>query len=103
MDLGWYQAQELIPTKPAMIIFSNNGAPQTDNLTFINAGYYTKKGYFATVGATGIRTMEADSQELVNVYTLDGRLVRTAKNGGDALNGLAKGVYIINKKKFVLK
>ena len=90
-------------TKPAKIIFSNNGAPQTDDFTFTNAGYYTKKGYFATVGATGIRTVETDSQELENVYTLDGRLVRTVKNGSDALNGLAKGVYIINKKKFILK
>jgi hypothetical protein len=27
-----------------MIIFSNSGTPQTDDLTFTNGGYYTKKG-----------------------------------------------------------
>lgn len=89
-------------TQPAKIIFSNNGAPQTDDLTFNNGGYYTKKGYFDTVSATGIRSIEAGEDGLVKVYTLDGRLVRTAGRNADALSGLAKGIYIVNKKKFII-
>ncbi len=35
--------------QPAMIIFSNNGSPQTDDLVFENGGYYTKDGLKAIV------------------------------------------------------
>ena len=33
-----------LTSRPAKIIFSNNGSPQTDDLTFQNGGYYTKAG-----------------------------------------------------------
>lgn len=86
------------------IIF-NDGTNQTADLAFTNGGYYTEEGLQAVVTATGIQqrvTKDPDSQ-LVKVYTLDGRLVRTAKNGSEALNGLEKGIYIINGKKFISK
>ena len=90
-------------TKPAMIIFSNNGAPQTADFPFAHGGYYTKDGLKGTVTPTGIRAIESDIQGLVNVYTLDGRLVKIAAKGSEALNGLPKGVYIVNKKKFIVE
>jgi hypothetical protein len=34
-----------------MIIFSNNGSPQTNNLEFKNGGYYTKDGLKGVVSA----------------------------------------------------
>ncbi len=90
-------------TQPEQIIFNNNGSAKTADLDFKNGGYYTKNGLFDVVGPTGIRTVNADEQELMKVYTLDGQLVRTVKNGSGALSGLAKGVYIVNKKKFIVK
>lgn len=36
--------------KPAKIIFSSNGSPQTDDLLFQNAGYYNKDGLKGIVG-----------------------------------------------------
>ena len=90
-------------TKPQKIIFSNAGAPQTDDLDFTQGGYYNKKGLQGTIGATGIRAIDAGEQDEVKVYTLDGRLVMTGKKHADALSGLAKGIYIINKKKFIVK
>ena len=90
-------------TQPAKIIFSNNGAPQTDNLEFKNGGYYIRTGLFGVVGTTGIRSIEADNEEATKVYTLDGRLVRTVAKNADALSGLAKGIYIVNKKKFIIR
>jgi alpha-amylase len=33
-----------LSTHPTYIIFSNNGAPQTDDLQFKNGGYYNKDG-----------------------------------------------------------
>ena len=71
-------------------------------MDFKNGGYYTKNGLFDVVTPTGIRAISADAQESTKVYTLDGRLVRTAPKGSDALSGLAKGIYIVNKKKFIL-
>ena len=90
-------------TQPQKIIFSNNGSPQTEDLIFTNGGYYNKKGLQGTVTATGIRAIDADVQGVTKVYTLDGRLVKTAANNADALSGLAKGIYIINKRKFIMK
>ena len=90
-------------TQPQKIIFSNNGSPQTEDLIFTNGGYYNKKGLQGTVTATGIRAIDADMQGVTKVYTLDGRLVKTAANNADALSGLAKGIYIINKRKFIMK
>jgi alpha-amylase len=72
-------------------------------MDFKNGGYYTKNGLFDVVTPTGIHAVKADAQESTKVYTLDGRLVRTAPKGSDALSGLAKGIYIVNKKKFILK
>jgi alpha-amylase len=90
-------------TNPDNIIFSGGGA-QTDNMKFTNGGYYFgKEGLKATVTATAIRNIIVQTDGEVKVYTLDGRLVRTAKNSEEALSGLPKGIYIINNKKFVVK
>ena len=90
-------------TNPDNIIFSGGGA-QTDNMKFTNGGYYFgKEGLKATVTATAIRNIIVQTDGEVKVYTLDGRLIRTAKNSEEALSGLPKGIYIINNKKFVVK
>ena len=39
-----------LTTRPAKIIFSNNGTPQTDDLEFKNGGYYNKDGLKGVVG-----------------------------------------------------
>lgn len=36
-------------TPPSYIIFSNNGSPQTENLEFVNGGYYNTSGYVGCV------------------------------------------------------
>ena len=41
-----------LTTRPAYIIFSNNGSPQTNDLNFTNGGYYTKDGLKGTVSST---------------------------------------------------
>ena len=53
--------------------------------------------------ATAIRSIEAIPEGSVKVYTLDGRLIREALNGSEAIKSLKKGVYIINNKKVVVK
>ena len=52
--------------------------------------------------ATGIDDVTVDGDEVVKVYTIGGTLVKECKLS-EAANGLAKGVYIINNKKYVVK
>ena len=85
-------------TQPAKIIFSNAGAPQTDDLKFENGGYYNKDGLKGKV-TTGIDALSFDNGTADKVYGLDGRQLRS----GNSLEGLPKGVYIINKKKIIVK
>lgn len=90
-------------TKPVKIIFSNNGSPQTENLNYTNCGYYIKTGLFGIVTATGINSIQSESQQKIKVFALDGRLIRTANNNSEAISGLPKGVYIINDKKYIIR
>ncbi|MBQ3631519.1 MAG: starch-binding protein [Prevotella sp.] len=46
-----------LTTSPTNIIFSNNGSPQTDNLSFVNGGYYTMDGQKGVV-PVGVPTPE---------------------------------------------
>lgn len=51
-------------------------------------------------GTTGIDQI-VNGQALVNVYTIDGILVRKQVLEDQALNGLKKGIYIVNGKKVI--
>lgn len=51
-------------------------------------------------GTTGINQI-VNGQALVNVYTIDGILVRKQVLENQALNGLKKGIYIVNGKKVI--
>jgi len=84
---------------PEMIIFSNQGAPQTADLTFANGGYYNEDGLQGTITPTAIRTAKTTGDEAAKIYSLDGRLLRD--NG--STSGLPKGIYIVGKKKIILK
>lgn len=54
--------------------------------------------------ATGIENATADCEEMtVDVYTLSGVCVRSNVKAANALQGLHKGVYIVNGKKLVIK
>jgi alpha-amylase len=87
-----------------MIIFSSQGSPQTADLPFYKGGYYNEDGLvgIAYQETTAIRTAKTDGDGSVKVYGLDGRLLRTAKDGREATNGLPKGIYIVNGKKCIV-
>lgn len=54
--------------------------------------------------ANGIQIIAAEAQ-VVNLYGIDGRLVKTAKvtEGDSVITGLTKGIYIINQQKVIVK
>lgn len=51
-------------------------------------------------GTTGIGQVE-NGEALINVYTIDGIIVRKQVKESQALNGLKKGIYIVNGKKVI--
>lgn len=86
-------------TMPQYIIFNNsNNGKQTANLDFVNGGYYNKDGLLGTV-TTGISTVTIDRSVSGKVYTLDGRVV----NSNGSLDNLARGIYVVGGRKFVIK
>ncbi|MBR5036396.1 MAG: starch-binding protein [Prevotella sp.] len=88
--------------QPAMIIFSNNGSPQTADLVFTNGGYYNEKGLQAQV-TTGIETILGSKSTVHSsdaIYDLSGRKVGSI---GTSASRLPKGIYIVGGRKFVIK
>jgi alpha-amylase len=83
-------------TQPTGIIFSNTGDPQTNDMTFTNGGYYRMNKLMGVVTVTGIEDAPTVQPSILQSpsYDLQGRQV----NGP-----LKKGIYIINKKKVVVK
>ena len=54
--------------------------------------------------SVGIGTTTAESQKgKTDVYTLDGRLVKSAQSYDKAVGGLAQGVYVIGNKKVTIR
>ena len=54
-----------------------------------------------TTSVEGITVIEQPT--VVNIYSIDGRLVRSKVPVSEALSGLNKGIYIINSNKVVIK
>ena len=52
---------------------------------------------------TGITHVSVTTEKLVDVYTLNGTLLRSRVSSENALNGLQPGVYVVNGKKVVKK
>ena len=48
-------------------------------------------------------TVDTNDDALVDVYTLNGMKVKSGVSAFEATQGLAKGIYIINHKKVVVK
>ena len=65
------------------------------------AGDY-KINVYGTVDSIN-QIVAGDSEAPVNVYNLSGVLVRKNVKAGQATNGLAKGLYIVNGKKLFVK
>ncbi len=54
---------------------------------------------------TAIRKIDEDrnAENELNIYSIDGTLIRKAGNSSDGVNGLKKGTYIINRKKVMIR
>ena len=116
----WYTQTYTINEEDDAVSFvfsTGSGSPQTVDVADVTTDKYYeistskdsdnkyKVNDVTSTYATGIRQVIIENSKLreVKVYTLDGRLIRSVQNGTDAINGLKKGVYIVNGKKVVVK
>ena len=73
-----------------ILLFSDNST-QTEDMSLVQLA-------FSYGPATGINQLETVQEALQGkVYNLNGQLV------GDSIDGLAKGIYIVNGKKVIIK
>ena len=110
----WQYDGDLTDT-PTGIIFSNNGKPQTADLTFRDGGWYDQNGDIEPL-ITAIRSAGNDSAiaKTAAIYDLQGRRVldeglrmKDESNNPSSLiphpSSLKKGIYIVGGKKIVIK
>ena len=104
---SWNNNKQASPSGNEGIIFSNNGSPQTADMPFENGGYYTAEGLLGVVKpvTTGITSplQSTLSAKSLPVYTIDGKALGHTADIDTALKTLPKGMYIIGKKKYVVK
>ncbi|MDE7420134.1 MAG: carbohydrate-binding protein, partial [Muribaculaceae bacterium] len=50
-----------------------------------------------------VETISMDPDAIVNVYSVDGSIVKTDVKAADATHGLDKGIYLIGNKKVIIK
>ncbi len=94
-------------------VFSTaSGSPQTVDVTKIKTDKYleisteqsdTKYKVTDVTPTTGIHAITKEGPEYTHVYSIDGRLIRRNVKTANALNGLPKGIYIVNQKKVVVR
>lgn len=88
--------------------FTDDKADEGSHIYNVTVVYQSKSGDInesgfsndASITVTGIDTVEANAESKYDVYTIDGKAVRL---GAKSLNGLTRGVYIINDRKYVIK
>lgn len=73
-----------------------------ENLKCWGTVYYCYKMSDVATGVEKV-VVNTDSNNPVNVYTLNGVKVKSGVSAAEATQGLAKGIYIINHKKVVVK
>lgn len=73
-----------------------------DNLKCWGTVYYSYKMGDVMTGVDKV-TVDMNDDALVDVYTLNGMKVKSGVSAAEATQGLAKGIYIINHKKVVVK
>lgn len=94
------------PTEPAS---APAKAAAANKIVAANHAYMTvpdgetaaAKAYVFVAVPTGVDVIDMTSDELVDVYTLGGVVVRKAVPANEALQGLGKGIYIVGGAKIV--
>lgn len=94
-DGKWYYTQHDLPIKGFRCWIATGSEAQAKRIAFFIDGESAE-----TTGVEAILTNGLGQSVSSDVYSLDGQIVR--KNA-TSLEGLPKGIYIVNKKKYIVK
>lgn len=86
---------------PERVILYNSGSPRFATYTSSQTAVQLYKN--VTPVLTVIGDIKQENAQEVDVYRIDGVKVRSNIIDANALSGLPRGLYIINKKKYVVK
>jgi len=83
------------------------GCEDNTKFTLTNNGYFLKADNGNLVisddASLGIDSVEAAGEGIVNVYDLTGRTLRTNVEAAEATEGLPRGLYIVGRRKVIVK
>lgn len=101
MSIGWGGGNYVTTTETTCDMNTNDGLFSKafgQGVHIMNVNIYTSGNL-----PDAIEKVEGNSANFADVFSIDGRMVRKGANVGTALNGLQKGVYIMNGKKYFVK
>ena len=87
-------ATDIIPPTQAYLITRGLTGPSF-GVEFVDGG--------STSGIGHVTNNELDADAPVDVFTIDGRKVRSAVNSSECLSGLPSGIYVVKGKKYLVK
>ena len=87
-------ATDIIPPTQAYLITRGLTGPSF-GVEFVDGG--------STSGIGHVTNNELDADAPVDVFTIDGRKVRSTVNSSECLSGLPSGIYVVKGKKYLVK
>ena len=85
---------------PIRLQLSGNGDVKIEDALFVDTDEEAVIFESAALNTTGINAVGTTFAQSVDIYTVGGKLV---KNGATSTKGLAKGVYVVNNQKLIVK
>lgn len=76
---------------------------EVSSTTDSNGKYLINDVTDVVTGISHVGVDETTDSKTVNVYSIDGKLIRANVERADAMQGLDKGIYIVGGKKYVVK
>jgi len=97
------EGNAVISNKQATVRMINYNSSQPRFACYMESNKQEPIQLYVSTATTDIRNLPQVETNGVNVYSIDGRLIRANVQQEDALMGLPKGMYIVGKKKFVVR
>ena len=85
---------------PIKLQFSGSGNVMVEEAMFVDTDEEAVAFGSTTLNTIGITTIDTLFACPTDIYTVNGRLL---KSGATSTQGLAKGVYIVNNQKLIVK
>ncbi len=101
---GYFSMKNVVPVVSSYIVSAQSGYVNAKKI--VNLSDAVADLTLSTTGdglCNKIYRVLRESNEIVDVYGVDGILVRSAVRYSQALKGLKPGIYIVEKQKFIVK